>query len=216
MTGLVLHNFFRSSASVRLRVALNLKGLSYDYAAYRLRKNEHRQAEFLARNPQGLVPALELADGSVLTQSLAIMEYLDETHPQPPLLPADPLGRARVRALSQAIACDIHPINNLRVLNYLRTNFGADDETVNIGARHWVTETFGPLELMLTGDKRTGRFCHGDAPGMADLCLFAQMLNNKRFGVDMQPYPTIRRIYDACAVLPIFIAALPDKQPDAE
>lgn len=216
MTGLILHNFFRSSASVRLRAALNLKGLSYDYVAYHLRKNEHRHADYLARNPQGLVPALELADGSILTQSLAIMEYLDETHPQPPLLPADALGRARVRALSQAIACDIHPVNNLRVLNYLRTQFGADDETVNRWARHWVVETFGPLERMLAGDKRTGRFCHGDAPGMADLCLFAQMLNNKRFGVDMQPYPTIQRIHDACAALPAFIAALPDKQPDAE
>jgi len=216
VSGLVLHNFFRSSASVRLRAALNLKGLPYDYVAYRLRDNEHRKADYLARNPQGLVPALELADGSVLTQSLAIMEYLDEIYPQPPLLPADALGRARVRALSQAIACDIHPINNLRVLNYLRANFGADDATVNHWACHWVMETFGPLEQMLTGDSRTGRFCHGDAPGMADVCLFAQMLNNKRFGVDMQPYPTIARIHDACAVHPAFVAALPDKQPDAE
>lgn len=216
MTNLILHNFFRSSASVRLRVALNLKGLLFDHVAYHLRKGEHRSPDYLAINPQGLVPALELPGRIFLTQSMAIIEYLDEAHPRPSLLPENPLDRARVRALSQAIGCDIHPVNNLRVLNYLRANFGAGDDAVNSWFRHWVAETFGPLELMLAGDRRTGRFCHGDAPGMADIFLYAQMLNNTRFGVDMKPYPTIQRIRDACAALSEFQAAAPDKQPDAE
>ena len=216
MSELILHNYFRSSASVRLRAALNLKGLPFDYVAYHLRKGEQRGADYLAINPQGLVPALELPGGIFLTQSLAIMDYLDEVYPDPALLPKEPLDRARVRALAQAICCDIHPVNNLRVLAYLRTNFGAGEDAINAWVRHWVAETFGPLETMLASDKRTGRFCHGDTPGMADICLYAQMLNNKRFGVDMTPYPTIRRIYDACAALPAFQAAAPDRQPDAE
>jgi maleylpyruvate isomerase len=216
MTRLVLHNYFRSSASIRLRAALNLKGLSYEYIAYHLRKGEHRNEAYLAINPQGLVPALVLEDGTVVTQSLAIIEYLDEVHPSPPLLPQSAVDRARVRALAYAIAIDIHPINNLRVLGVLRSAFDADDEVVSTWFRHWVMEAFGPLETMLAGDTRTGRFCHGDAPGLADLCLHAQVLNNGRFGVDMSPYPTISRIFEACAMLPAFAAAAPDKQPDAE
>lgn len=216
MSGLVLHNYFRSSTSIRLRAALNLKGLPYTYVAHHLRKGEHRDPAFLALNPQGLVPALVLEDGQALTQSLAIIEYLDEVHPQPPLLPADPVDRARVRALAYAIACEIHPVNNLRVLGYIKTAFGADEEATTAWFRHWVAETFAPLETMLAGDARTGRFCHGDTPGLADLCLHAQVMNNRRFGVDMAPYPTIARIFDACAALPAFADAAPDRQPDAE
>lgn len=216
MSGLVLHNYFRSSTSVRLRAALNLKGLAYDYVAHHLRKGEHRAPDFLAVNPQGLVPALVTEDGSTLIQSLAIIEYLDETHPEPPLLPADPLDRARVRALAYAIACEIHPVNNLRILAYLKSTFGADEAATHAWFRHWVAETFAPLEAMLAGDARTGRFCHGDAPGLADLCLYAQVINNRRFGVDMAPYPTIGRIFEACQALPAFADAAPDRQPDAE
>jgi maleylpyruvate isomerase len=216
MTGLILHNYFRSSTSIRLRAALNLKGLTYDYAPHHLRKGEQRDAAYLAINPQGLVPALVLEDGAVLTQSLAIIEYLDEIHPSPPLLPQSALDRARVRALANAIALEIHPVNNLRVLAYLRSVFGAGDEAISTWFKHWVAETFAPLEAMLARDARTGRFCHGDAPGLADLSLYAQVLNNERFGVDMSPYPTISRIFAVCAMQAAFAAAAPDKQPDAE
>ncbi len=216
MSGLVLHNYFRSSTSVRLRAALNLKGLAYDYVAHHLRKGEHRAPGFLAVNPQGLVPALVLEDGSTLVQSLAIIEYLDETYPEQPLLPRDPLDRARVRALAYAIACEIHPVNNLRILAYLKSTFGADEAATHAWFRHWVAETFAPLEAMLAGDARTGRFCHGDTPGLADLCLYAQVINNRRFGVDMAPYPTIGRIFEACQAVPALADAAPDRQPDAE
>lgn len=213
---LVLHSYFRSSTSTRLRAALNLKGLAYDTVAWHLRKGEQRSAAYLAKNPQGLVPALELWDGTVLTQSLAIIEYLEEAHPEPPLLPVGPVDRARVRAIAYAVACEIHPVNNLRILDYLRSEFGADDAAVTAWFRHWVATTFAPLEAMLASDPGTGRFCRGDRPGLADICLYAQVLNNRRFGVDMEPYPTIRRIFDACAALPAFIAAAPENQPDAE
>lgn len=216
MTGLVLHNYFRSSTSTRLRAALNLKGLSYDYVSHHLRKDAHRSADYLAVNPQGLVPSLVLGDGTVLTQSLAIIEYLNEVHPEPPLLPEAAVDRARIRALACAVACEIHPVNNLRVLSYLKSAFGADDDAAADWFRHWVNETFDPLERMLAGDSRTGRFCHGDMPGLADVCLYAQVLNNRRFNVDMSRYPTIGRIFKACTALPEFERAAPDKQPDAE
>ena len=216
MTGLVLHNYFRSSTSIRVRVALNLKGLDYAYIAHHLRRGEHRGDAYRAVNPHTLVPALELADGTVLTQSLAIIEYLDEVFPQPPLLPDGPAARARVRAIAQAIACEIHPLNNLRVLNDLRTRFGADDAAVRAWIHHWVGETFGPLEAMLAGDAQTGAFCHGEQPGMADACLYAQVIANRRFDVDMAPYPTIARIFAAAAKLPAFEKAAPENQPDAE
>lgn len=216
MSGLVLHNYFRSSAAIRLRAALNLKGLDYSYVAYHLRKGENRSQAYLAINPQGLVPALELDDGTVLTQSLAIAEYLDEIRPTPPLLPRGPLERARVRALACAIACEIHPVNNLRVLNHLRTTFGADDSKIAAWYRHWVGETFMPLETMLAGDGRTGRFCHADEPGLADLCLFAQVVNNRRFDVDMSPFATISRIYENCLAVTAFASAMPEAQIDAE
>ena len=212
---LKLHNFFRSSTSTRLRAALNLKGLDYDYVAYVLRDGETRTPEYLAKNPQGLVPTLELEDGTALTQSLAIIEWLDETHPEPALLPADPLGRARVRGLTYMIAFEIHPLNNLRVLFRLRDQFGADEEAQKAWFTHWVETTFDALETALADSTDTGIYCHGDTPGLADLCLYAQVWNNRRFDVDMSAYPTISRIFDALDALPAFADAAPGQQPDA-
>ena len=210
-----LHNYFRSSTSTRLRAALNLKGLAYDYVGVHLPKGDHRDAAYTALNPQGLVPALELEDGTVLTQSLAIMEWLDETYPDRPLLPAAPNARARVRALGQMIALEIHPINNLRVLNHIDAEFGAGDAGKTAWFRHWVHTTFAPLEAMLAGSDDTGTYCHGDTPGYADCCLYAQMWNNRRFEVDMAPYPTIQRIFEALDALLAFASAAPAQQPDA-
>jgi maleylpyruvate isomerase len=210
----VLHNYFRSSTSYRVRAALNLKGLDYAYVAHHLQKGEQRSAGHLALNPQGLVPTLETTDG-VLTQSLAILEWLDEIFPEPPLLPGDALGRARVRSLAQMVALDIHPVNNLRILSYLRQSFGADDAAVAAWFRHWVEETFTALETRLAREAQTGIFCHGDIPGMADLCLAGQVINNARFEVDHTPYPTIRRIAEACMALEAFSKAAPANQPDA-
>jgi len=209
-----LHSFFRSSTSFRVRAALNLKGIAFDQATYALRKGEQRSPAYLALNPQGLVPSLETPDG-ILTQSLAIIEWLDEVYPDPALLPRDPWGRARVRSLAQIIALDIHPINNLRVLQYLGRTFGADEAQQAEWVRHWVDEAFHTLEARLSQEPETGRFCHGDAPGLADLCLAAQVINNARFAVDMSPYQTIQRIHDTCMALPSFEAASPMKQPDA-
>ncbi|TGP89011.1 MULTISPECIES: maleylacetoacetate isomerase [unclassified Mesorhizobium] len=216
MSNMVLHNYYRSSTSYRVRIALEMKGLSYDYVPHHLRHGEHLEAAYLAVNPQGLVPALICNDGTLLTQSLAIIEFLDETTPEPTLLPKDPLGRARVRMLAQMIACDIHPVNNLRVLTSLRTLFGAGDQDVANWFRHWVNEGFGPLETLLTASPETGTFCHGDTPGLADICLVAQVTSNARFGVDMAPYPTISRINAACMALPAFQKAAPQNQIDAE
>ncbi len=212
---LVLHNYFRSSTSTRVRVALNLKGLDYDYVAHSLLDRSHKAPRFLARNPAGLVPVLELDDGSHLTQSLAIIEYLDEVHPAPPLLPGDALGRARVRGLAQMIACEVHPVNNLRMLQYIAAEFDQGAEGKAKWFRHWVAETFVPLEKMLANDPQTGEFCHGNTPGLADICLYAQVLNNRRFDVDMDPYPTISRIHSALEKIDAFAQAAPDQQPDA-
>ncbi len=211
---LVLHNFFRSSTSFRVRAALNMKGLSYDYVSYALRKGEARAPDYLALNPQGLVPTLETPRGS-LTQSLAILEWLDETSPEPPLLPDDAWGRARVRSLAHAVALDIHPVNNLRILFALRDRFGADEAAQADWFRHWVAEGFTAIEARLAQELETGSFCHGEVPGLADLCLVGQCLNNRRFDVDMSPYPTIARIHAACMALPPFAEAAPENQPDA-
>ncbi|RWQ34799.1 MAG: maleylacetoacetate isomerase [Mesorhizobium sp.] len=216
MSDIVLHNYYRSSTSYRVRIALEMKGLTYQYVPHHLRHGEHLEPAYLSVNPQGLVPALVLGDGTLLTQSLAIIEFLDETRPEPPLLPQDALGRARVRMLAQMIACDIHPVNNLRVLTSLRTLFGAGDEDVVNWFRHWVNEGFQPLEKILASSPETGTFCHGDTPGLADICLVAQVTSNARFGVDMTPYPTITRIHAACMALPAFQKAAPENQIDAE
>ncbi|WP_322414538.1 maleylacetoacetate isomerase [Mesorhizobium huakuii] len=216
MSDIVLHNYFRSSTSYRVRIALEMKGLSYDYVPHHLRHGEHLEPAYLAVNPQGLVPALVLDDGTLLTQSLAIIEYLDEIQPAPPLLPKDALGRARVRMLAQMIACDIHPVNNLRVLTSLRTLFGAGDQDITNWFRHWVNEGFQPFEKILASSPQTGTFCHGEMPGLADICLAAQVTSNARFGVDLAPYPMITRINAACMALPAFQKAAPQNQIDAE
>lgn len=209
-----LHGYFRSSASFRVRIALNLKGLPFETASHHLRRGEHYQADYLAVNPQGLVPAL-VADGQVLVQSLAIMEWLDELYPEPPLLPANVDGRARVRALAQVVACDIHPIDNLRVLRYLRREMGQDEAAVQRWYNHWIAEGFAALEVMLRSDL-TGDFCHGDEPTLADVCLVPQVINSRNFKLDMTPYPTVSRIFEACMALPPFADAMPERQPDAE
>jgi maleylpyruvate isomerase len=216
MTKLTLYNYYRSSTSYRVRIALELKGLAYDYVAEHLRHGEHLEPPYRAVNPQALVPALILDDGTMLSQSLAIIEYLDETYPEPPLLPRDAPGRARVRMLAQMIACDIHPVNNLRVLTSLRNLFGAGDDDVSGWVRHWVNETFEPMEKLLAESRETGTFCHGETPGLADICLVAQVTANQRFGVDMTPYPVISRINAACLGVPAFLKAAPQNQPDAE
>ncbi len=215
MSDALLHGYFRSSTAFRVRIALNLKGVAYDQTFRHLRKGEQRAPDYLKLNPQGLVPTLEI-DGQTLTQSLSIIEYLEETRPNPALLPKDAAGRARVRSLAYAVALEIHPINNLRVLEDLKIRFGADDAAAAGWFRHWVVETFGALETRLASEAGTGKFCHGDEPGLADICLVPQVINNTRFNVDMTPYPTISRIHAACMELDAFKKAAPANQPDAE
>ena len=211
-----LYGFFRSSAAFRVRIALNLKGLAYDQEFIHLRKNAQSSPDYLKLNPQGLVPTL-VDDGQVLSQSLAIIEYLEETHPTPPLLPRDAAGRARVRSLAEAIACDIHPIDNLRVLQFLSKQLGHDAKDVETWFNHWIKVGFDGIETILAHDGKAGTFCHGDAPGLADICLVPQVFNAKRYpSFDLTPYPTIQRIFDACMKRPAFDAAVPEKQPDAE
>ena len=214
MSGLTLHNYFRSSTSVRVRAALNLKGLAYDYVPLSLLKGEQASAEHLALNPSGLVPTLVTPNGAV-PQSMAILELLDELHPEPPLLPSDPMGRARVRSLAQIMAADIHPVNNLRILQYLETEFGVDAAGKAAWFRKWASAGMQALETRLAAEPETGTFCHGDTVGLADLCLYAQVLNNARFEVDMTPYPTIQRIHAACMAVPALEQAAPANQPDA-
>jgi maleylpyruvate isomerase len=209
-----LHTFFRSSAAYRVRIGLNLKGLAAEMVPVHLRRNEQHSVDFARVNPQRFVPAVE-DGGAVLTQSLAILEYLEETHPVPPLLPPDPVGRARVRALALAVACDIHPLNNLRVLRHLQNDLGLDEPARDAWARHWIEEGFAAIETMLR-DGPTGAFCHGDTPTLADVCLVPQVANAHRVMTDLSPYPIIRRIDETCRALPAFAAAAPENQPDAE
>ena len=209
-----LYDYFRSSAAYRVRIAMNLKELNAEREFVHLRKGEQRSDAYRAVNPQKLVPTLVDGD-AVLSQSLAIIEYLDETKGGAKLMPADALGRARVRQLAQLVACDIHPINNLRVLGYLTGKLGLSEEARDEWYRHWVKEGFEALEALLQ-DKATGRFCHGDNPTLADICLVPQVFNGLRFKVDMSPYPTIARINEACNALEAFAAAKPDRQPDTE
>jgi maleylacetoacetate isomerase len=212
-----LYNYFRSSASYRVRIALGLKQLSYEYRAVHLTRagGEQFAPEFRALNPQALVPVL--VDGqAVLTQSLAIIEYLDEVHPDPPLLPKTPAERARVRALSFALSCEVHPLNNLRVLSYLSGELGASQEAKSKWYRHWIALGLEPLEAQVANSPHTGRFCHGDTPSVADCCLVPQLFNARRFECDLAPYPTLLAIERHCLELPAFRDAAPDRQPDAE
>jgi len=210
-----LHTYFRSSAAFRVRIALNLKGLAYEPAFVHLPKGEHRGAAYGAVNPQALLPTLE--DGKqLLTQSLAIIEYLEETRPQVALLPKDAPGRARVRSLALLIACEIHPVNNLRVLQHLKRALGQNDEQVSAWYRHWIADGLAKFEASLTGTQEAGRYCHGDAPTIADCCLVPQIFNAQRYQCDTAPYPAAMRIFDECMKLDAFDRAQPSKQPDAE
>jgi maleylacetoacetate isomerase len=212
-----LYDYFRSSAAYRVRIALNLKGIAPEERAFvHLRMGNQRAQDYLARNPQGLVPVLELDDGRVLTQSLAIVEYLDEIKPEPPLLPAKPEARARVRAIALSIACEIHPLDNLRVLNYLTGTLGATDDQKNGWYRYWIDVGFEALEQQLARDRATGTYCHGETPTIADVFLVPQMANARRFKIDLAPYPTLVRIEGACNQLAAFAHAAPARQPDAE
>jgi maleylacetoacetate isomerase len=209
-----LYNYYRSSASFRVRIVLALKGLPFDYEVVHLQKGEQHQGEFATRSADHLVPMLQLDEGTHVLQSLAICEYLDEVHPQPPLMPADALGRARVRALAQMVACDIHPINNLRVLNYLVKTLGVSEDDKNAWYAHWVTLGLAALERRLR-EAQTGRFCHGDSPTLADACLVPQIFNAQRFEVPLQPYPRMMQIFDACMALPAFADSQPSACPEA-
>ncbi|WP_217125795.1 maleylacetoacetate isomerase [Hydrogenophilus thiooxidans] len=215
-----LYSYFRSSAAYRVRIALELKGIPYEIVPVNLLQGEQRHEAHKARHPAGLVPVLEVrtADGRTqrLTQSLAIIEYLDETHPTPPLLPADPFARAQVRALAQLVACEIHPVNNLRVLNYLTGTLGVDDAHKLAWYRHWIAEGLAALEAMVTAAENPGGlFAWGDSPTLADCCIVPQLFNARRFECDLSPYPRLTAIDAACQRLPAFQKAAPDAQPDA-
>jgi maleylpyruvate isomerase len=209
-----LHNFFRSGTSHRLRIALNLKGLDYEYVEVDLRKEQHLGAAFKSLNPQGLVPALQDGDLTLL-QTPAIIEWLEEMHPNPPLLPSDSHGRARVRALAALVGCDIHPVNNRRILEYLRHELGCDNTAVDAWCARWINDGFVALEALLAADPLSGRFCHGDAPSLADVYLVPQVESARRFNVDLGPYPRIVAIDAACAQIDAFRRAAPALQPDA-
>ena len=211
-----LYDYFRSSAAYRVRIALNLKGIAPERAFVHLRHGAQRDAAYLDLNPQGLVPLVVTDDGEMVTQSLAIIEWLDETHPAPPLLPGTPLERARVRSLALTVACDIHPLNNLRVLQYLTGPLGASDGARDAWYAHWCEVGLGALETRLAREPATGRCCHGDAPTLADICLVPQLANARRVDLDLAPFPTLLAIEAACLALPAFAAAAPALQPDAE
>jgi maleylpyruvate isomerase len=205
-----LYDYWRSSAAYRVRIALNLKGLDYTQTSIDLRAGNQRAEGYLELNPQGLVPFLQ--DGEVgLAQSLAIIEYLDERHPEPPLLPDEPVRRAQARAIALSIACDIHPLNNLRVLQYLERTLECDESVRMAWYRHWIAEGLGALEAMLP--KTAGKFCIGDRPTIADVCLVPQVYNARRYHCDLEPFSTIRRIDEQCRALDAFARAEPDRQP---
>jgi maleylacetoacetate isomerase/maleylpyruvate isomerase len=209
-----LYTFFRSSAAIRMRIALNCKGLAYESQIVSLPKDEHKLAAYIAVNPQGLVPALE-DGGKTYVQSLAMMEYLEETYPQPALLPATAEDRAYVRAVAQIVACEIHPLNNLRTLRYVKKSYGLDEEGVNVWYRHWIAEGLGSMEAFLASCGKTGKHCYRDQVTIADCCLVPQVFNAQRFDCDLAPYPGIMAIFGHCMRLDAFIAAQPSRQPDA-
>ena len=212
-----LYSYFRSSAAYRVRIALNLKGLAYEYAPIHLLRDGGQQLkpDYRGLNPDGIVPTFIDGD-DVLTQSLAIIEYLEETHPEPPLLPGTPLDRAFIRSVALQIACEIHPVDNLRVLKYLKHTLKVGDEAKDAWYRHWLESGFESLEKRLANDSRVGKLCFGDTPTLADLCLVPQVFNARRFNLDMSRYPTIERIADHAAQIDAFARAAPGQQPDAE
>lgn len=212
-----LYSYWRSSASFRVRIALQLKGLAYEYVPVHLSQDGGQQhgERYRALNPQGRVPSLEV-DGRVLTQSLAIIEWLEDTHPQPALLPQDPWERARVRALAQIVACDIQPLGNLAVLQYLRSRCAQDDVALAGWQKEWIHRGFSALEARLVREPATGRYCHGEEPTLADICLIPQCYNARRVQMDLAAYPAIQRIFSACSEHPAFQRAAPDAQPDAQ
>ncbi|HKQ82594.1 MAG TPA: maleylacetoacetate isomerase [Steroidobacteraceae bacterium] len=212
---LQLYSYFRSSAAFRVRIALHVKGLAFDTNPVALLEYKQGTGDYLALNPQGLVPAL-YAEGTVLPQSLAIIEYLEERHPQPPLLPREPVARALVRSMALAVACDIHPLNNLRVLNYLREHIQLDKDSVAQWSQHWIATGFAALETQARIHSTAGRYCYGDALSIADVCLAPQMLNARRLQCDLGPYPTLTRICGHLETLPAFVRAAPENQPDAK
>ncbi len=209
-----LYSYFRSSAAYRVRIALNLKSLPYEYLPVHLVKGEQRDERYRALNPQALVPML-VDDSETITQSMAIIEYLDDKFPDPPLLPPTPEARARVRAIAQTIACDIHPLNNLRVLKYLTGPLGASEEAKNAWYRHWIELGLAAIEARLAADSRTGAFCHGATPTLADICLVPQLANARRYDFSIEAYPTLGRIESHCLALDAFARAAPACQPDA-
>ena len=209
-----LYSFFRSGTSHRLRIALNLKGLATEYVAVDLRTEAHQSAEYKALNPQGLVPTL-VKDGKVMTQSPAIIEWLEETHPTPALLPTSPDDRAHVRALAAMVACDIHPINNRRILEYLRHTLKTDEAAINTWCGHWITQGFDAFEAMLAADPKRAGFSFGDRPGLADVYLVPQVESARRFKLDMARWPLITAVDAACMALEAFQQAAPAQQPDA-
>ena len=211
---MILYDYFRSSAAYRVRIALNLKGLSYQQQPVNLVKGEQREQLYNGLNPQQLVPALVLDDGSILTQSLAICEYLDETYPTPAFLPSDSQGRARVRAMAQLVACDTHPLNNLRVLQYLTDTLSIDENAKLAWYQHWISAGFSALEALLQ-QPETDTYCHGDIPTLADICLLPQVFNAQRFDCDLARYPILKQIAERCQDLPAFAQAHPMQQPDA-
>lgn len=211
---MTLYDYFRSTAAYRVRITLNLKGLDYQQAPVNLLKGEDHGTDYRAVNPQGLVPALTV-DKAVLQQSLAICEYLDEVEPEPPLLPGDPLQRAQIRALAQMVACDIHPVNNLRILKYLTGELGVSEAQKLNWYRHWIDEGFRPIEQMLEKTAPDGPFCFGERVTLADICLVPQVYNARRFELDLNPYPRIVGIEQHCLTLDAFERAKPDNQPDA-
>lgn len=211
-----LFNYFRSSASYRVRIGLALKNLDYTYTPVHLVRGEHLSESYATVSAARLVPSLKEDDGTLLTQSLAILEYLDETHPNPPLLPDDARGRARVRALALDVACEIHPLNNLRVLRYLTGELKLSEDDKNRWYRHWVETGLAALERQLDGHPQTGRFCHGDAPSIADITLVPQIFNARRLDCRLDHVPTVMRIFDQCMDVPAFAATQPSACPDAQ
>lgn len=209
-----LYNHFRSSASYRVRIALHLKNLPYEYISVHLLNGEQRQAQFAALNPEKLVPVLKTGD-DLISQSLAIIEYLEDVAPTPALLPRDPIARAKVRAFALAIACDVHPLNNLRVLQYITKDMGQTDAVKDEWYRHWIAEGLSPLEQLMAARPTQSAFCFGDQPGLADVCLIPQLFNARRTHCDVSPYPTLLNIEANCLAHEAFKRAAPDKQPPA-